>query len=42
MVRETVDQITLGEVTITRVWEHHGPVGMTPEQFFPETSPRTW
>ncbi len=44
MASETtpLDQITLGDVTITRVWEYYGSVEMTPEQFFPETSPRTW
>ncbi|MFB4270032.1 MBL fold metallo-hydrolase [Nonomuraea sp. GTA35] len=36
------DQITLGDVTITRVREYYGPVEMTPETFFPESSPRTW
>ncbi|MGN9787743.1 MBL fold metallo-hydrolase [Nonomuraea sp. ZG12] len=36
------NQITLGDVSITRIWEYYGPVEMTPETFFPETSPRTW
>ncbi|MEV6039771.1 MBL fold metallo-hydrolase [Nonomuraea sp. NPDC052116] len=36
------DRITLGDVTITRVWEFYGPVAMTPETFFPESSPRAW
>ncbi|MEV0616588.1 MBL fold metallo-hydrolase [Nonomuraea sp. NPDC050404] len=36
------DMITLGDVTITRIWEYSGPVGMTPEAFFPEGSPGTW
>ncbi|MFI9842008.1 MBL fold metallo-hydrolase [Nonomuraea sp. NPDC051941] len=36
------DQITLGDVTVTRVWEFYGPVAMTPETFFPESSPRAW
>ena len=35
-------EITLGEVTITRVEEMHGPVGMTPEQFFPGWSEQDW
>ncbi|GAA0229932.1 MBL fold metallo-hydrolase [Actinomadura nitritigenes] len=36
------DEITLGDVTITRVWEYYGSVEMTPDTFFPESSPRTW
>ncbi|MEV4360291.1 MBL fold metallo-hydrolase [Nonomuraea sp. NPDC049625] len=36
------DQITLGDVTVTRVWEFYGPVAMTPGTFFPESSPRAW
>ena len=32
-----MDQITLGDVTITRVWEYYGPVDMTPQTFFPES-----
>ncbi|MGV9384077.1 MBL fold metallo-hydrolase [Nonomuraea sp. NPDC003707] len=36
------DKITLGDVTVTRVWEFYGPVAMTPEAFFPESSPRAW
>ncbi|MEV0161303.1 glyoxylase-like metal-dependent hydrolase (beta-lactamase superfamily II) [Nonomuraea fuscirosea] len=42
MASEPVDQITLGEVTITRVQEYYGPVEMTPQQFFPESSPHAW
>ncbi|WP_230466517.1 MBL fold metallo-hydrolase [[Actinomadura] parvosata] len=34
--------MTLGDVTVTRVREYYGPVHMTPETFFPESSPRTW
>jgi hypothetical protein len=30
-----MNEITLGDVTVIRVEEMHGPVGMTPEQFFP-------
>ncbi len=37
-----LDRITLGDVTITRVWEYYGPVDMTPETFFPQSSPQTW
>ena len=38
----TMDEITLGDVTVVRVEEMHGPVGMTPEQFFPGSSPGHW
>ncbi|WP_346433764.1 MBL fold metallo-hydrolase [Nonomuraea composti] len=34
--------MTLGDVTVTRVREYYGPVDMTPETFFPESTPRTW
>ncbi|GAB2964405.1 MBL fold metallo-hydrolase [Nonomuraea fastidiosa] len=37
-----MDTITLGEVTLTRVWEYFGPVGMTPEVFFPESPQEAW
>ncbi|EXG82652.1 MBL fold metallo-hydrolase [Cryptosporangium arvum] len=37
-----MDQITLGEVTITRVKESYGSVGMTPDQFFPGTDRALW
>ncbi|MGO4248411.1 MBL fold metallo-hydrolase [Paenarthrobacter sp. RAF54_2] len=37
-----MDQITLGDVTITRVWEYYGPVDMTPQAFFPESSQQAW
>ena len=30
-----MNEIKLGDVTVARVEEMHGPVGMTPEQFFP-------
>lgn len=35
-------QIQLGEVTITRVEEYFGPVGMTPEEFFPDSESQVW
>lgn len=37
-----VHEIKLGDVSVTRVEEMHGPVGMTPEQFFPGTSEQAW
>jgi glyoxylase-like metal-dependent hydrolase (beta-lactamase superfamily II) len=37
-----MSQITLGDVTITRVWEYFGPVEMTPDTFFPESSKEVW
>lgn len=37
-----MDEIKLGDVTVTRVEETHGPVGMTPAQFFPGSPERAW
>ena len=37
-----MNEITLGDVSVTRVEEMHGPVGMTPEQFFPGWSGEDW
>ena len=37
-----MNEITLGDVSVTRVEEMHGPVGMTPEQFFPGWSEEDW
>lgn len=37
-----MDTITLGDVTMTRVWEYFGPVAMTPEEFFPESPAEAW
>ncbi|MCT2593072.1 MBL fold metallo-hydrolase [Streptomyces sp. N2-109] len=37
-----MDEITLGEVTVTRVEEYFGPVGMTPDTFFPEAPKDVW
>ncbi|WP_216900413.1 MBL fold metallo-hydrolase [Nocardia alni] len=37
-----MNQITLGDVTVTRVEEMHGPLGMTPEQFLPGSPERDW
>ncbi|SFJ44944.1 Glyoxylase, beta-lactamase superfamily II [Amycolatopsis sacchari] len=34
--------ITLGEVTVTRVWEYYGPVDMTPDVFFPDAPGEAW
>jgi glyoxylase-like metal-dependent hydrolase (beta-lactamase superfamily II) len=38
----TTNEITIGDVTVARVEELHGPVGMTPEQFFPGWPDRDW
>ncbi|MFE1931466.1 MBL fold metallo-hydrolase [Streptomyces sp. NPDC059474] len=37
-----MQQITLGDVTITRVEEYYGPVDMTPRAFFPESPEKAW
>lgn len=37
-----MSDITLGDVEITRVEELYGPVGMTPEVFFPESPKHEW
>ncbi|QFZ17806.1 MBL fold metallo-hydrolase [Saccharothrix syringae] len=36
------DQITLGDVTVTRIPEYCGPVGMTPAEFFPDSPGASW
>jgi len=37
-----MDSITLGDVTMTRVWEYFGPVDMSPEAFFPGSPAEAW
>ena len=37
-----MDQIVLGDVTITRVQEWYGSVGMDPQAFFPTSPEETW
>jgi glyoxylase-like metal-dependent hydrolase (beta-lactamase superfamily II) len=37
-----MNKITLGDVTVARVEEMHGPVGMTPGQFFPGWEEDDW
>ncbi|ASQ98346.1 MBL fold metallo-hydrolase [Streptomyces sp. 11-1-2] len=37
-----MQQITLGDVTITRVEEFYGPVDLTPRAFFPESPEKVW
>jgi glyoxylase-like metal-dependent hydrolase (beta-lactamase superfamily II) len=37
-----MNEITLGGVTVARIEEMHGPVGMTPGQFFPGTAEQDW
>ncbi|WP_369212849.1 MBL fold metallo-hydrolase [Streptomyces flavofungini] len=34
--------ITLGEVSVTRVWEYFGSVDMTPDTFFPQSPKDVW
>lgn len=38
----TVPLLTFGDVTVTRVVESVGSIGMTPDQFFPGTDPSVW
>ncbi|MFD6433287.1 MBL fold metallo-hydrolase [Streptomyces venezuelae] len=37
-----MEQIQLGNVTVTRIREYYGPVEMTPETFFPESPKDVW
>jgi glyoxylase-like metal-dependent hydrolase (beta-lactamase superfamily II) len=37
-----MEQIILGDVSVTRVREYFGPVGMTPGTFFPDSSKDVW
>ncbi|MFF7607723.1 MBL fold metallo-hydrolase [Streptomyces parvulus] len=37
-----MEQITLGNVSITRIREYHGSVEMEPHDFFPESSREVW
>lgn len=37
-----MEQIKLGNVTITRVWEYYGSVEITPDAFFPDSSKEVW
>lgn len=37
-----MNEITLGDVTITRVMEYYGSVRMSPETFFPESPEGAW
>lgn len=37
-----MSEITLGDVTVTRIGEYFGSVELTPAQFFPESDPRSW
>jgi glyoxylase-like metal-dependent hydrolase (beta-lactamase superfamily II) len=37
-----MDQITLGDVTVTRIKEYYGSVEMTPADFFPESPDGAW
>ncbi|WP_067840433.1 MBL fold metallo-hydrolase [Nocardia lijiangensis] len=37
-----MNEIVLGDVTVSRVEEMHGPVGMTPDQFFPGSPDQHW
>ena len=37
-----MSDMTLGDVEVTRVEEMHGPIGMTPEVFFPGSPKQDW
>ncbi|UOZ02832.1 MBL fold metallo-hydrolase [Amycolatopsis sp. WQ 127309] len=37
-----MQEIVLGDVTVTRITEYYGSVGMTPETFFPESPDGAW
>ena len=37
-----MNEISLGDVTVTRIEEMHGPIGMTPDQFFPDSPEQHW
>ena len=37
-----MNEITLGNVTVARIEEMHGPIGMTPQQFFPTSPEDVW
>jgi hypothetical protein len=37
-----MDEIMLGDVTVARVQEMRGPVGMTPRQFFLGWTDEAW
>ncbi|GAB2604255.1 MBL fold metallo-hydrolase [Kribbella endophytica] len=37
-----MDQIVLGDVTVTRIKEYYGSVAMSPETFFPESPAGSW
>ncbi|MFI8490464.1 MBL fold metallo-hydrolase [Streptomyces rubrogriseus] len=37
-----MEQITLGNVSVTRIWEYYGSVEMDPHAFFPESSQEVW
>ncbi|WP_328329123.1 MULTISPECIES: MBL fold metallo-hydrolase [unclassified Streptomyces] len=39
---QNAEQLILGDVTVTRIKEFYGPVGMTPGQFFPDSEHSTW
>ncbi|MFJ7217754.1 MBL fold metallo-hydrolase [Amycolatopsis sp. NPDC098790] len=41
-MNSTPDEITLGDVTVTRIKEFSGSVEMTPAEFFPESTPESW
>lgn len=37
-----MDQITLGDVTVTRIKEYYGSVSMSPDEFFPDSTWAAW
>ncbi|MBB4912912.1 MBL fold metallo-hydrolase [Actinophytocola algeriensis] len=41
-MKQNPEQITLGDVTVTRIKEYYGAVEMTPSQFFPDSPDSSW
>lgn len=37
-----MNEIVLGDVTVTRVMEYYGSVRLSPQEFFPESEPAAW
>ena len=42
LMDQVLDQITLGDVTVTRIKEYYGSVEMTPDRFFPDSPDGSW
>jgi len=41
-MRKTMEHIALGDVTVTRVKEYYGSVGLAPAEFFPDSPDEAW